>query len=339
MSKTELEARLLNLEGNSIIPTNKFDKDLNKTMLTDIHLFLKENNIPHMLMFGTLLGAYRNNDFLSADIDIAVSSNYYWKLRNIIDKSEDVDLNCVWRREIAVWKHNRKLDILFYDIIGDNTYFYIYKKNTNTKRWHTEQRYVYKTKDIFPLKKFKFIDYEFNIPKSPENLFKDYYGGNWKIPNPTWDRDKFPPPNLQLDYRQIACKIWHAKKNGELGQYLTNTYDPDWIKIYDATTENQDINEPYIINFFDNKIINNYIDFNILLEVLNAKEEYKYVSSNVLSNKQLNFESKTSPISRSNTQGYKFWLIDSDDVKLDEVVMVKNNHKPSNRELLYVNTK
>jgi len=55
--------------------------------LTDIHKILNDNNIEFFLVYGTLLGQHRENEFISHDTDIDLgifSSNFSEDIKNCI---------------------------------------------------------------------------------------------------------------------------------------------------------------------------------------------------------------------------------------------------------------
>ena len=211
------------------------DKERAKTILLDLHNTLDEAKIGHMLFFGTLLGAYRNNDFLSEDIDIVCNATDYDRFIQLFKNKPDWSINRVWRKEVALFKYGRKIDILFADVEDVSTHLYIYKKNDFTKRWDTEQRYTWKSKDIFPLQKREFLGREFYVPNNPSAIFECYYGKDWQTPNPNWSRDNNPAPNLDHNYKQIGFIIPTFIRDDKMMasvKSILKTYPLDWFRLY-----------------------------------------------------------------------------------------------------------
>lgn len=163
--------------------------DKNKEILLEridyLSNLLQKKDYDLILIYGTLLGAIRNNDFIAGDNDIDIGiilktnnivefenlmlylNQYDCKITKkytgstghyhikIIDRVMDVWL---------IWEENRKLfisDSILGDLDIDN---------------------------LFPLKTLKIKKYDFKIPNKTENLFKFWYGDNWKIP----DKNKSP---------------------------------------------------------------------------------------------------------------------------------------------------
>lgn len=302
-----------------------FDKGKAKRILLDLHGLLDCANIEHALICGTALGAYRNSDFLSEDIDILCNAEDYWKVRDLFDGPMDFEYNCIWRREIALYKYGRKIDILFADIEKENTYIYIYKPNSITGKYHTEQRYVWKTEHMFPYANIEFLGQTFNIPANCPAFFEDYYGLNWKTPIQDWNRDKYPPPNLDKDYRQI--EIFVDKKKYPLAfDSCLHTYGHDWVSLKDS--ENALRVAPLIVVIRGDYLFTRNHNLNILNDILLAKENIIAVNASIISNIK-----KRSPISRSN-QGYQYRDLGSASVW---ITMHKN--KFTKKPNLWVDTK
>jgi len=278
------------------------NKELNSQILLDLHNFLNQNGIDHFLFFGTLLGAYRNNDYLSADIDIVVDYKDYWKFRNLIDHNvEGWSYNCIWRKEIALWKYGRKIDILFYDKGIEDTSFYIYKKNNVTGRWHTEQRYVFKTKHLFPLRYIDCLDSQFLIPKCPEEVFDCYYGKDWKTPNPNWNRDVCPAPCLDKEYRHIRVHI--KEHNDKIVSYFLDNYDKDWIRVYKGDCMEM-ITDPYTLEIGKDFDTSKLYNLQVLLEILNAEPDIGCVGYGIE-----RVPNCITPTSRANEKGFHYSTI------------------------------
>lgn len=296
------------------------DKERAYNILHDLHSMLNTNAIEHFLFFGTLLGAYRNDDFLSEDIDIVCDYKDYWKVRKIIDNDLSWEYNCVWTKEIALFKYGRKIDILFADIEEENTYLYIYKPNKVTGKYHTEQRYIWKTKDIFPLQYMAVLNDLFLVPNNIPNCLVCYYGNTWNIPDPNWNRDRNPTPNLDIQYRQIAIKINNEKDK----EYFEKNYDNDWIKCVDSELN---IKEDLIL--FYNKLDFTYL-YNLqpMIDILNESKDIKSVTVGEIHVPQ------KSTISRSLPNGH-IYEIDKDNYKLyGTISLIKKYYNKTDKKAI-----
>lgn len=271
----------------------KVNKELAQVILNDLHYTLDNQGISHWLFFGTLLGAYRNNDFLSDDIDIVCDYKDYWKVRELFAQDKSWEINCIWSKEIALWKYGRKIDILFADVETENTYLYIYKPNLLTGKWHTEQRYTWLTQDIFPLQYMQVFNHSYLIPANPKNIFRMYYGETWNIPDPNWNRTRNPAPNLDLGYRQIAV----LTNNAEQVKYFTTNYPSDWIRVY---SENEPFKETLILLPSPKLDLTKVYNLQSLIDILNQSENIFCVTTGNLTNPQISLTS------RSLVKGHKF---------------------------------
>ncbi len=275
-----------------------FDKEKAKSILLDLHMKLESINIRHALICGTALGAYRNNDFLSEDIDILCDAKDYWKFRAFFDKDDEFEYNCIWRREIALYKYGRKIDVLFADIEGNETSIYIYKLNSITGKYHTEQRYVWQTEHIFPYSIIEFMGTLFNIPNNCPEFFKTYYGEGWETPNKNWNRNNSPPPNLDKEYRQIDILI-NQKENPLSFESCKEVYDSDWVRMCPDTSINP--TAPLCIEVRGIFCFTKNHNLNILNEILLSEHDITEVTANSKNNYL-----KKSPISKSNSEGYLY---------------------------------
>ena len=165
--------------------------------------FFDENNIEYWLDGGTLLGAVRDNKFIpwDDDADIGITEQTYYKLRNImlkmkekeidgkkfhvnkelklkfrentlpefriLDKSKDFYMVKVYNYKDKKIKNNDVfIDIIVYYKSGNR---YI----SNHKEW--ERRYYYNENEMYPLKKIDFEGRKYNIINEPEKYLNRGY--------------------------------------------------------------------------------------------------------------------------------------------------------------------
>jgi len=157
--------------------------------LIDVKGAFDELGIPFCLMDGTLLGAYRDGDFIKGDyndIDIGFDAKYSKKISLIIDKIEERGLKKIWGTDLRGKVVGRKVarGRNHVDIIC------IYKKEkeaynlgrnflpNNSKEY---MAYVHPIECFKNFSKLIFKGMEFNIPNKVENFLKARYG-NWKTP-------------------------------------------------------------------------------------------------------------------------------------------------------------
>jgi len=157
--------------------------------LIDVKEAFDELRIPFCLMDGTLLGAYRDGDFIKGDyddIDIGFDAKYSKKISLIIDKIEERGLKKIWGTDLRGKLVGRKVarGRNHVDIIC------IYKKEkeaynlgrnflpNNSKEY---MAYVHPIECFKKFSKLIFKGMEFNMPNKVEDFLKARYG-NWKIP-------------------------------------------------------------------------------------------------------------------------------------------------------------
>lgn len=161
----------------------EFTKKINKKHYTkdllDIKKILDEENITFWLIFGTLLGAIRENDFLEWDdnINIAIYEEDLSLKYNIL-KNKFISSNFIVRQipkpkgtKINLYKHNHKISIegLFLDPFYYNNKYRLSNKFRHPKKYFE----TYET--------INFIGETFRVP-SPSKKYLNFLYKNWKTP-------------------------------------------------------------------------------------------------------------------------------------------------------------
>lgn len=174
----------------AILKTNKGDikfrqkniylgiKRINKEISYENLLLIKnkfdENNIKFGLIYGTLLGAIRENDFIShdEDIDLFVLSEDEIKFREIL-----FELN---KNEFELIRYERSG---LYSILRKGEYidFYIMKPYSKGVRWNGADNFILE-KFVTETKFIKFKGEEFLVPKESEKFLEFFYGKEWGTP-------------------------------------------------------------------------------------------------------------------------------------------------------------
>jgi len=139
-------------------------------LLLDVKSILDENNIEFFLVFGTLLGAHRDNDFIAhdTDIDIAIldtSDNAIAKLRN----------SGVFAEKNILFFRGRH-----YSLTRDGVYMDIYIFSENDTDYRCANYKI--PKEHFPLGGIRFLDSDFKAPRNITRYLEDEYGPDWKTP-------------------------------------------------------------------------------------------------------------------------------------------------------------
>ncbi len=148
------------------------NKEISKSNLLDLKKELDKSRVRFGLMYGTLLGAIRENDFIEHDEDTDIF---------ILQEDEESLLDTLFElRNIGfeVGRYTTKL----ISIIRNDEYIdiYIFEKKGMYKR--VCDGYIIKSEFLENLEEYEFLGEIFNIPQKAEQLLIDLYGSDWKIP-------------------------------------------------------------------------------------------------------------------------------------------------------------
>ena len=175
-----------------------------KKALLEIKKVFKDLNIEWFLVYGTLLGAYREKDFISHDIDIDIGVFFEDFNKNIEKKfleygfikknSFEVDNGKFAIQEVYLY-NGLYIDVFYFkkeknSLIG---YGFI---NENGLSWdNTIKKYggLLVRELIFPyegLEVYNFLGVDCKIPKNPKKHLSSHYGENFMDKDARWDPSK-----------------------------------------------------------------------------------------------------------------------------------------------------
>lgn len=148
------------------------DHDLAIDDLFEVCHSLDSGGITYRLLFGTMLGLYRDNKLIphDADMDVAICYSDHQKLCECIKKLEKDGFKiCRYSRDVllTIFRNNVYIDIYLFKKNGDKFKCAIYELGLNDFKEKSE------------LEDDNYIFY--TIP-DPESFFNKYYGGDWKTP-------------------------------------------------------------------------------------------------------------------------------------------------------------
>lgn len=161
---------------------------------------MNQNGIPFWLDFGSLLGYYRDHDFISHDFDLDFST----RLENA-NKVRETLLNAGFKlikeyhvkdsdglEECYKWGHT-SLDVFYYKDSTEDGYLYCYSfrhfdrvKNKDIGKVVPVGVSIV-TVPFSGLSKVQFKDCDVFIPKNTEEYLVANYGSDYMIPNPHFD--------------------------------------------------------------------------------------------------------------------------------------------------------
>ena len=163
----------INFEPYKFILGSKFiDKKIAQDNLLEFQKIMDSHNIIFTLAYGTLLGAIRENDFITHDEDIDVA---------ILDEDRDDFLNILnifLNNNFTIGRYAD--DILSLIRNGEYIDIYIFRKKLFGYREFGNERL--KEKYLIDIVDYNFMDSKFKIPKESEKYLIKHYGANWRIP-------------------------------------------------------------------------------------------------------------------------------------------------------------
>ncbi len=144
-----------------------------KKNLLEIKGVLDKYGIKFGLIYGTLLGAIRENNFIIHDEDIDLS---------MLEENKE-DLLAVLQEIIDAGFKVLRYDGKLLSIVRDNEYidFYFFKRTSSQYR-KCDVGLKAKAKYLEKTKAHSFLGENFQIPIESENFLIEMYGKNWKTP-------------------------------------------------------------------------------------------------------------------------------------------------------------
>ena len=157
------------------------NETLNKKISKENLLILKETfdaaGLPFMIFFGTLLGAFREHDFIThdTDTDIILFESYRDLFNEVLPELEAQGLiltrSVKENRVLSLYRNGEYIDL----------YFVILKRIGIRKKWYIDLSSVSKNY-LLSYKYYEFLGELFKVPENSVKVLKELYGRKWKIP-------------------------------------------------------------------------------------------------------------------------------------------------------------
>ena len=152
--------------------SKRINREISKDNLLDFSACLNKANITFGLIYGTLLGAIRENNFIAHDEDTDVF---------VLDEDRGKVLDALFelkKRGLVVGRYEEDL----ISFVRDDEYIdiYFFKKNIFGNR--TANGAYIEAKYLENLKKIEFLGEPFSVPERSEELLEKLYGEDWRVP-------------------------------------------------------------------------------------------------------------------------------------------------------------
>lgn len=216
--------KMINIIVNKLRKYNLYDKKLFKLIKVTILKFkgrymkrygvsclelidkcMLKANIDYWVDFGTLLGIYRDNNFIKHDFDIDIGikkSSYKKELEDIFTNSGMKKIREYYAYDELVeqtWIWNGVyIDLFMYVKENDKLFSYefytkgeakITKVNKKVSICDNLQARIFYIPDI-NVKRIKFKNIEISAPENIDEYLILNYGENYKVPDKLWDSSK-----------------------------------------------------------------------------------------------------------------------------------------------------
>ena len=155
----------------------QLDSEVARENLFLLNEVLASTNIVYGLIFGTLLGAIREGQFIAhdEDIDLYVLDEYKSDVIRLLPELKEKGLKLVRvnNDELSLMRNDEYIDIYFFK--QSKKFF------SRRKRVHNEN-YSIRANLLEETMQFTFLNMIVPVPSNPEYLLKKIYGGNWRTP-------------------------------------------------------------------------------------------------------------------------------------------------------------
>jgi hypothetical protein len=164
------------------------NNDIALKNLVDLDHVLKSIGIKCWLTAGTLLGYYRDGNFIGhdSDVDIGIDAEHVKPelFRKIIDSGFEITESFGSIADgfvISVSRESVKVDLYFFYKVKDFSYHSVYSHFTESKC--IKHDYVYRN---FDLKEIFFLGHSFYAPTDTESYIMQQYGESFRSPVKEW---------------------------------------------------------------------------------------------------------------------------------------------------------
>jgi len=186
------------------------DKKIALTNIIDLTNILKNNNVDHWLTCGTLLGYYRDGDFIGhdKDTDLGLTLDNFTPsvLNEIIKKGFKLGKpfgDMVESFELTFNRNGVKTDFFFFFDKGEGKIGHSVFLTTGLE--YNRLDYIYSK---FNLKVVNFLNHDFYVPYDTLKFIETQYGMQWDIPDKEWHWAHSPKNIIDtgINYKISNCE-------------------------------------------------------------------------------------------------------------------------------------
>lgn len=191
----------------------------NTEMFTTFCKALNDAGITFWLEFGTLLGYYREHDFIPHDLDIDTGTYYENAplVQSTLEKAgfklvrEYKVLNDGGIEQCYLYKHIT-IDVFYFRKDGNKMYCNSFCENGKKKIDLSKRKYINKPIPVgvkrieVPLMEYiptKFKNCNVFVPKDIDKYLRTHYGDNYMIPNPKYNNKTDSSNIIWYDYDDV----------------------------------------------------------------------------------------------------------------------------------------
>ncbi len=157
-----------------VLGTKKINREISKKNLLDFRKCFNDADISFGLIYGTLLGAIRENNFIEHDEDTDVF---------VLDEDREKVLSILFKLKklgLIVGRYEAKEDLISFIRDGEYIDIYFFKKGSFGNRVGNGS--VIESKYLENLIEMDFLGNKFLVPQDSKKLLKKIYGKDWMTP-------------------------------------------------------------------------------------------------------------------------------------------------------------
>jgi glycerol-3-phosphate cytidylyltransferase len=185
------------INSKNLTLKKRFNPSLALKNLIDLDKLLRKEKIPYWIQDGTLLGYYREKNFIGHDLDADIGIEFKHFSPKTLEaiKSIGFEIKHMFGYpedsfELSLTRFDTKIDIFFYYTHNDIFYHCAFDKNKRI-----DYRY-----EKFSTKEVTFLNHKLFAPADELGFILKKYGENWNIPDPKWNWAYSPKNHYNTGY-------------------------------------------------------------------------------------------------------------------------------------------